>query len=140
VSAEMTLAMEAVNDANKEYIASKQRYDKASAVLCALSLLENHAAKWLGIKGYYYTAEQEYDDQEYYTQVCIRADVDESVNGYQEAEEANGYPNDDYDILDTWGQDTCAELFTYPENTLSLNDLRQRVIDLTGGGIVDPNG
>lgn len=138
---QLTEAFQILRNIGTEFEEVRIRLRKHEAICCGLSL-EEHAAKWPVIEGYYYTCESEYDDQGgYYDNVNIRPVVeDDSTNEYQELIATNGYPEEDYDSLDVWSKDACEELFSYTEETVSVDDIRKRVLELSKGAFgSDPN-
>lgn len=130
-------AREGLRNAEAVYVEYASRYHDASAVVCGLTLLEEHAPRWPGITGYSYNKSSEYDDEGGYFDVCyIRPRVEEGTAGLEEAVDTEGRPEEDYDTLDTWSTEACERLFVYSSETLSLDEIRQRIVELSGG---DPN-
>lgn len=139
-SADMEIARATANNSRVVFAEAKRDLDNANAVVLALILLEEHATKWPGITGYYYEVENEYNDEEYYNQAYIRVAVDDMIEGHGEAVAELGEPFEDYDCLETWDEDTCTALFSFQQDTFSLDQLRTRVVQLSSGMLgSDPN-
>lgn len=133
-----TDARERMVAANKRYMEAKDESDKAEAILAGLAFLEM-AAKYPGVTGFYYTVEQEYDDERYFTQVQVVPEYDQDKEGQEEAENEYGPPEDNDDVVYGWSEEGLGTLIGSTDSTFTLNEIRQKVIDLAGysGGSED---
>ena len=96
----------------------------AAEALLIAAVLAEVADELPQISGFYYTAGQEYDDENYYTEVRVSAEFefDDDVSGFsiEEAWEQK-------DVAYGWSEGGCQALFSFQESTLTPNDLRLKL-------------